>query len=49
MGVLDKFLDIMRLTDEDDYEDDEFFDDDYEDDYEEKPKKGLFRRGKKEC
>ena len=23
MGVLDKFLDIMRLTDEDDYEDDE--------------------------
>lgn len=42
MGVLDKFLDIMRLTDEDDYEDDEFFDDDYEDDYEEKPKKGAF-------
>ena len=30
MGVLDKFLDIMRLSDDDDYEDDEFFDDDYE-------------------
>ena len=49
MGVLDKFLDIMRLTDEDDYEDDEFFDDDYEDDYEEKPKKGgFFRRNREE-
>lgn len=48
MGVLDKFLDIMRLSDDDDYEDDDFFDDDYEDDYEEKPKKGLFRRGKKD-
>ncbi len=42
MGVLDKFLDIMRLSD-DDYENDDFFDD--EDDYEEKPhKKGLFQR-----
>ena len=36
MGVLDKFLDIMKLSDDDDYEDDDFFDDDYEfdnDDY----------------
>ena len=42
MGVLDKFLDIMKLSDDDDYEDDDFFDDDYDDDYEdEKPKKGL--------
>lgn len=49
MGVLDKFLDIMRLSDDDDYEDDEFFDDDYEDDYEEKPKRGgFFRRGREE-
>ena len=48
MGVLDKFLDIMRLSDDDEYEDDDFFDDDYEDDYEAKPKKGLFRRGKKD-
>ena len=38
MGVLDKFLDIMKLSD-DEYEDDDFFDDDYEDDFEEKPKK----------
>ena len=44
MGVLDKFLDIMRLSDDDDYEDDDFCDDDYEDDYEEKPKKGGFFR-----
>lgn len=35
MGIMDKFLDVMRLNDEDDYEDD-FYDDDYED---VKPKK----------
>lgn len=46
MGVLDKFLDIMKLSDdEDDYDD--FYDDEYEDDYEEKPKKSLFEFGKK--
>lgn len=45
MGVLDKFLDIMKLSDDDDYDDD-FFDDDYEDDYDEKPKKGFFNRSK---
>ena len=45
MGVLDKFLDIMKLSDDDDYEDDDFFDDDYDDDYEdEKPTKGIFSR-----
>ena len=45
MGVLDKFLDIMKLSDEEDYDDD-FFDDD--DDFEdEKPKKGLFKKDKK--
>ena len=33
MGVLDKFQDVMKLNDDDDYEDDDFFDDDYEDDY----------------
>lgn len=43
MGVLDKFLDIMKLSD-DEYEDDDFFDDDYEDDFEEKPKKSFFRK-----
>lgn len=47
MGVLDKFLDIMKLSDDDDYEDDDFYDDDdYEDDYEEKPKKSFFRKEK---
>ena len=37
MGVLDKFLSIMKLDDGDDeYDEDEFFDDDeYDDDYEE--------------
>lgn len=45
MGVLDKFLDIMKLNDDEDYDDD-FLDDDYEDDYEEKPKKSFFRREK---
>ena len=45
MGVLDKFLDIMKLSDEDDYEDD-FFDE--EDDFvEEKPQKSLFKKEKK--
>ena len=47
MGVFDKFLDIMKLND-DDYDDDEFYDDDdefYEDDYDEKPRRSLF--GKK--
>ena len=35
MGVLDKFLDIMKLSDEDDdYDNDDFFDDEYDDDYE---------------
>lgn len=48
MGVLDKFLDVMKLSDDDDYEDDDFFDDDYEDDdeYEEKPKRSLFKKEK---
>lgn len=45
MGVLDKFLDIMKLSD-DEYDDDDFFDDDYEDDFEEKPKKSFFRKEK---
>lgn len=49
MGVLDKFLDIMKLSDDDDYDDDDFFDDDYDDDYEEKPaKKSFFGHSKKE-
>lgn len=41
MGVLDKFLDIMRLSDDDDeyYDGDDFYDEEFEDEYEEKPKK----------
>ena len=54
MGVLDKFLDIMKFSDDDDdYENDDFFDDDdYEDDdYEDRSSKkgGLlskFNKGK---
>ncbi|HJA43865.1 MAG TPA: cell division protein SepF [Candidatus Dorea stercoravium] len=54
MGVLDKFLDIMKLSDDDDdYENDDFFDDDdyEEDDYDGRASKksGLlsrFNRGK---
>ena len=49
MGVFDKFLDIMKLNDEDDYEDDFYDDDEYFDDeesYKEKPhRRSLF--GKK--
>lgn len=50
MGVLDKFLSIMKLDDGDDeYDDDEFFgDDEYDDDYEEKPKRSLFHKSTKE-
>ena len=45
MGVFDKFLDIMKLND-DDYEEDDFYDDDdyFDDDYEEKPRHKLFGR-----
>ena len=46
MGVLDKFLDIMKLSD-DEYEDDDFFDDEFDDSFEEKPKKSLFGRKEK--
>lgn len=44
MGVMDKFLNYMKLNDEDDdfYEDDDYFDD--EDDIEEKPLKRSTRK-----
>ena len=47
MGVFDKFLDIMKLND-DEYEDDDFYDDDeyYEDDYEEKTASFTVRKEK---
>lgn len=42
MGVFDKFLDIMKLND-DEYNDDEFYDDEFEDDgFDEKPRRSLF-------
>lgn len=47
MGVFDKFLDIMKLNDED-YDDDEFYEEDdefYDDNYEDKPRRSIF--GKK--
>ena len=49
MGVLDKFLSIMKLDDGDDeYGDDEFFDDDeYDDDYEESPREASFIKAQK--
>lgn len=48
MKVLDKFLNMMKLDDGEDYDDDFFDDDDYDDDYEdEKPKRSLFSRSKK--
>lgn len=40
MGMLDKFLDVMRLNSDDD----DFYDDDYEDDYEEETPR---KRGRK--
>lgn len=48
MGVLDKFLDIMKLSDDDEYdENDDFFDDDYEDEYDDKPaRRSFFKKSK---
>ena len=45
MSVLDKFLSIMRLDDEEDYEDDLF---DEDDDFDDEPKKGIFKKNKKD-
>ena len=44
MGVLDNFLNFMKLNDEDEYEDDFFGEDDFE---EEKPKKSFFKKDRK--
>lgn len=46
MGVFDKFLDIMKLND-DDYDDDDFYDDEFDDEYEEKPQRSLFGKRNK--
>lgn len=45
MGVLDKFLNAMKLNDDDGFDDDDFLDDEIEENYEEeRPKKRLFKR-----
>lgn len=47
MGVFDKFLDIMKLND-DEYDDDDFYDDDFDDDdFDEKPRRSSSFFGKK--
>ena len=47
MGVLDKFLDIMRLSDDDDYDDD-FYEEEFDDEEETKSsKKGFFSKLKR--
>lgn len=46
MGVLDKFLDAMKLND--DYDDDEFLEDDYEDDFDsQRPRRKFFEKFQK--
>lgn len=45
MGVFDKFLDIMKLND-DEYDDD--FYDEYDDEYDEKPRRSLFGKKSKD-
>lgn len=43
MGVLDKFLDAIKVNDE--FDDDEFLDDDFDDDFDdEKPKRRFFKK-----
>lgn len=45
MGVLDKFLNAMKLNDDDGFDDDDFLDDEIDDDYEDtKPKKRFFKK-----
>lgn len=48
MGMMDKFLNVMRLNadDDDDFYDEDYYDD--EDDYEEEPKRKGFRRESKQ-
>ena len=45
MGVFDKFVNAIRINDDEDYDEDDFYDedDDIEDEQEEKPKKGFFK------
>lgn len=43
MGVLNKFLNVMKLNDDEDMDDEEFLDDEVDDFEEERPKKRLFK------
>lgn len=48
MGVFDKFLDIMKLND-DEYDDDDFYDEEFDDDdFDEKPRRSLFNKKNKD-
>lgn len=46
MGVLDKFLNAMKLNDDDGFDDDDFLDDEIDDDYEEErpAKRHIFKK-----
>lgn len=49
MALLDKFLDAIKLNDDDDYDDDDFLDDEFDDEEEDiKPKNRFFKRFKDE-
>ena len=44
MGVLDRFLNAMKLNDNDGFDDDDFLDDEMDDFEEEAPKKRFFKK-----
>lgn len=44
MGVLDRFLNVMKLNDDDGFDDDDFLDDEIDDYEDTKPKKRLFKK-----
>ena len=45
MALLDRFLDAMKLNDDDEFDDDDFLDDEFDDDEDEvKPKNRFFKR-----
>ena len=48
MGVLDKFLNIMKLDDEDEYDEFDEYDDDDDDYEEEQPKRSFFKKKEKD-
>lgn len=50
MGVLDRFLNAMKLNDDDSFDDDDFLDDEIDEDYEEErpAKRRIFRKAEEE-